>query len=163
MFAPHNADISLCQNHPTHSNPFSMINVSCHCGQISVAVDQRPDYINACNCTLCRKSGAHWAYLPPSGATVHGETIGYSRTDKVEPGAQIHFCPNCGSTTHFVLTPGAVAKFGNTVMGVNMALADERDLAGIERRYPDGRNWQGDGEFGYVRAAEIIAQNPAAD
>ena len=28
-------------------------------------------------------------------------------------------------------------------MGVNMQLADERDLAGIELRYPDGQAWSG--------------------
>ncbi len=40
--------------------------------------------------------------------------------------------------------------------GRNMWLADEKDLAGLELRYPDGQNWSGEGEFGYVRAARII-------
>ena len=43
-------------------------------------------------------------------------------------------------------------------MGVNMWLADERDLAGIEVRYPDGQAWPGIGEFGYVREPRIIGQ-----
>ncbi|MBA4354496.1 MAG: aldehyde-activating protein [Novosphingobium sp.] len=133
-----------------------MLKLSCLCGQIRIEIDQQPEYINACNCALCSKSGAHWAYLDPSGATVHGNTRGYTRTDKADPGAEVHFCTNCGATTHFVLTPSAIAKFGNTMMGVNMRLADDQDLAGVERRYPDGRTWQGEGAFGYVRAAEII-------
>jgi hypothetical protein len=41
-------------------------------------------------------------------------------------------------------------------MGVNMRLADEKDLAGIELRYPDGRAWSGKGGFGYVQEARII-------
>ncbi len=41
-------------------------------------------------------------------------------------------------------------------MGVNMRLADERDLAGIELRYPDGQAWPGEGEFDYVREARIF-------
>jgi len=41
-------------------------------------------------------------------------------------------------------------------MGVNMRLADEKELAGIELRYPDGRTWPGTGDFGYVREARII-------
>lgn len=49
-----------------------------------------------------------------------------------------------------------VARHGNTVTGVNLRLADERDLAGVELRYPDGRAWSGTGEFAYVRPAEII-------
>jgi hypothetical protein len=37
-----------------------------------------------------------------------------------------------------------------------MRLADEKDLAGIELRYPDGRAWAGEGEFAYVRDARIL-------
>ncbi len=51
-----------------------------------------------------------------------------------------------------------MAKFGNTLVGVNMWLADERDLAGVELRYPDGRAWSGAGEFSYVREARILGQ-----
>jgi hypothetical protein len=130
--------------------------VSCLCGQSRVELSKRPDYIHECNCTLCTKSGARWAYFHPSEVGVEGTTSGYSRDDKDDPGAEIRFCAKCGATTHFVLTQSAVAKFGNALMGVNMRLADERDLAGIELRYPDGRAWSGEGEFGYVRGPLIL-------
>ena len=42
------------------------------------------------------------------------------------------------------------------MMGVNMWLADSRDLAGIELRFPDGKSWPGHGEFSYVRKARIL-------
>jgi hypothetical protein len=51
-----------------------------------------------------------------------------------------------------------VSKFGNVQIGVNMRLADEKDLAGIELRYPDGRVWSGSGGFGYVQDPRIIGQ-----
>ena len=41
-------------------------------------------------------------------------------------------------------------------MGVNVRLADEKDLAGLELRYPDGRSWSGEGGFVYLREARII-------
>ena len=85
-----------------------------------------------------------------------GTTKGYSREVKEDPAAEIHFCANCGSTTHFTLTTSAVSKFGNVQMGVNMRLADEKDLAGIELRYPDGRAWSGKGAFGYVQETRVI-------
>lgn len=132
-----------------------MLTLSCLCGQVRLAVPKRPDFINECNCTLCRKSGARWAYLAPSDISVDGETKGYRRTDKDDPAAEIRFCATCGATTHFVLTESAVARFGNTQMGVNMALAEESALAGVELRYPDGLSWSG-GEFGYVREARIL-------
>ena len=96
-----------------------MLKLSCHCGQVRIELDRRPDYIRECNGTLCG-----WAAV----------------------------------TTHFTLTEGAVAKFGNTMMGVNMRLADEGDLAGSELRYPDGRAWPGHRDFGYVREARIIGE-----
>lgn len=135
-----------------------MLNLSCHCGQTRVKIAKQPDHINECNCTLCSKAGARWAYFHPSEVSVEGTTKGYCREDKDDPAAQIQFCPNCGSTTHFTLTENAVAKFGNTLVGVNMWLADERDLAGVELRYPDGRAWSGAGEFSYVREARILGQ-----
>ncbi len=130
----------------------------CLCGQVRIQVPSRPDFINECNCTLCSKSGARWAYFHPDEVVVEGETRGYSRDDKEDAAAEVRFCADCGSTTHFVLTPSAVAKFGNVQMGVNMRLADDRDLAGTELRYPDGRSWSGAGGFTYVQEARIIGQ-----
>ncbi|MEW6435787.1 MAG: aldehyde-activating protein [Pseudomonadota bacterium] len=133
-----------------------MLKLSCLCGQVNVAINKKPDYINECNCTLCSKSGARWGYFHPSEVDVAGATQGYSRDDKADPNAQIHFCRTCGATTHFVLTESAIAKFGNTLMGVNMRLANDSDLAGIELRFPDGRAWPGEGGFNYVQDARII-------
>ncbi|WP_419827341.1 GFA family protein [Sphingomonas sp.] len=140
-----------------------MLRLSCHCGQVRLELATRPDYIHACNCSLCAKSGARWSYLHPCDVTVAGPTNRYSRSDKADPAAEIRFCARCGSTTHFVLTAAAAAKFGNGVAGVNMRLADEDDLAGLELRYPDGRAWSGEGAFGYVREARILGAGAGLD
>lgn len=133
-----------------------MLELSCHCGQVHIRIDQRPDYIHECNCSLCSATGARWGYFHPSQVAVDGATTTYSRRDKPDPNADVHFCPTCGSTTHFTLTEAAAAKFGNTLMGVNMWLADEHDLADIELRYPDGKAWPGEGDFTYVREARVL-------
>lgn len=133
-----------------------MLELSCLCGDVRLTVSKRPDFIHECNCTLCSKSGARWAYLHPSEVEVEGTTAGYSRGDKAEPNADLRFCPTCGATTHFGLTPRAIAQHGNTMMGVNTRLADERDLAGIELRYPDGRGWAGAGPFDFVRPPRLL-------
>ena len=135
-----------------------MLKLSCLCGRIHIGIRKRPDFINECNCTLCSKSGARWAYFHPSEVSVEGSTKGYSREDKDDPAAELQFCPTCGSTTHFTLTSSAVAKFGNIQLGVNVRLADERDLAEIELRFPDGRAWSGKGGFAYVREARIVGR-----
>jgi hypothetical protein len=136
-----------------------MLKLSCHCGQIRIETAKRPDFVNECNCTLCAKTGVRWGYFDPSEVGVEGRTTGYCRDDKDDPNAQVHFCPTCGATTHFTLTASAVSRFGNTMMGVNMRLADERDLAGLELRFPDGEAWSGEGAFGYVRRVRIFGQD----
>lgn len=136
-----------------------MLNLSCHCGRVSLRISKRPDYINACNCSLCRKSGAVWSYFTPFEVAVTGETASYSRSDKTEAAVRVCFCPKCGTTTHFDLTDETVKKIGNTLTGVNMRLADDDTLVGIELRYPDGRAWSGIGEFGYVKNAIILGSD----
>lgn len=136
-----------------------MLQLSCLCGAVRIELTKRPDFINECNCTLCSKSGARWTYFHPSEVGIEGETGQYRRQDKDDPAASLHFCGDCGSTTHFTLTESAVSRFGNVQAGVNMLLADESSLAGIELRYPDGRAWSGDADFGYVREPRILGQD----
>jgi len=135
-----------------------MLKLSCLCGEVRIGVAKRPDFINECNCGLCGKLGARWAYFHPSEVQIEGETKGYRRPDKADPAVEIRFCGNCGATTHFVLTASAIEKFGNVQLGVNARLADETDLAGTELRYPDGRAWSGQGAFDYVQEARVIGQ-----
>jgi hypothetical protein len=135
-----------------------MLKLDCLCRRVQIQAKKLPDFIHACNCSMCAKSGSHWAYFHPSDVSIEGATSSYCREDKDDPAAQIHFCAKCGSTTHFTLTPSAVSKFGNVQMGLNMLLADESELKGIELRYPDGRAWSGSGDFGYVRAARIVGE-----
>ena len=137
--------------------------LSCHCGEIRIELMKRPDFIHACNCSLCTKSGARWGYLHPSEVSVEGVSLAYSRRDKAAPAVEVHFCGICGSTTHFRLTADAIAKHGDSMMGVNMQLADEADLEGMEVRYPDGRAWAGAGDFGYVRLPRLIGAPHAGD
>ena len=139
-----------------------MLNLSCLCGQVRIEVAKRPDFINACNCALCSKSGARWSYFHPSDLSIAGTTRRYRRGDKDDPAAEINFCGSCGSTTHFTMTESAIAKFGNVQAGVNMLLADESDLTGVELRFPDGRAWSGGPDFGYVREARIIGPTMTA-
>ena len=111
-----------------------MLDLSCLCGRGRIELAKRRDFVNACNGTLCSKSGAHWSYFHSSEVWIEGMTRQYCRADKDDPAAEVQFCEKCGSTTHFTLTKNAILKFGNVQLGVNMLLASEQDLAGIELR-----------------------------
>lgn len=118
------------------------MHAECLCGAVRVTIAARPDYINDCNCTLCRKSGGVWGYFPGADVRVEGETAGMVRPDMDEPAVEMRFCPKCGSTTHWVLTRSYQAAHPDTDrVGVNMRLFDPGALIGAELRFPDGLNW----------------------
>jgi len=132
---------------------------TCLCGAVSVTIDARPDFINDCNCSLCRKTGGAWGYFPPASVDAVGDTVSYSRTDKSAPAVDIHSCAVCGATTHWTRTEAFVAQHQmNDMVGVNMRLFDPDDLAGVEVHFPDGKTWTGQGPFGYRRAAIRIGE-----
>lgn len=130
--------------------------LNCNCGAVTLEVTRKPDFIHECNCTLCTSAAARWGYYHPSEVEVGGASAGYRRTDKAAAFAEVHACPICATTTHFVLTDDAIAQHGNTMMGVNMWLAGRAELAGVEVHYPDGLAWNGEGAWDYVREATVL-------
>jgi len=135
------------------------ITARCHGGAVEVTIPDRPDYINDCNCSLCRKSGGIWGYFHPASVDIKGETEHYQRPDISQPAVQVHLCSSCDSTTHWELTEHYVEEVGaNERMGVNMRLFDKGDLIGVELRFPDGKAWNGTDEFNYRRKPQIIGK-----
>ena len=129
----------------------------CLCGAVRVTIDAAPDFINDCNCSLCRKSGGAWGYFQTASVTTEGETESYHRTDRPDPAVEIHTCPRCAMTTHWVLTPSFLAQHeGVDRMGVNMRLFKREDLFGVEVRFPDGAAWSGEGEYTYRQEPMVI-------
>ncbi|VAV93838.1 hypothetical protein MNBD_ALPHA04-1146 [hydrothermal vent metagenome] len=136
------------------------LNAQCHCGNVKIDVSRQPDFIQDCNCSLCAKSGGIWGYFEPADVKVDGRTGSYTRKDYPQPAVEIRFCKFCGSTTHWILTADHIARTGqDDKMGVNMRLFDSADLDGIELRFPDGKNWFGETEFGFRRKAVILGKN----
>jgi len=125
---------------------------SCHCGAVAITVPNRPDYMNACNCTLCWKLGALWGYFPVSEVAFAGEVRSYQRSDM--PGARMtaEYCGSCGATTNWRLTgEGAPDR-----MGINMRLFEPAELIGVEVRYGDRRNHAGVEPRHYYRDPTIF-------
>lgn len=132
----------------------------CLCGAVSVTIDVKPDYINDCNCSLCRKVGGAWGYFPSASVETAGKTCSVARRDKKTPGVEIHSCKVCATTTHWVLTPSFKEQNPSAdLVGVNMRLFDPDDLQGVEVRFPNGKDWAGEGPFEYRRAALTISED----
>jgi hypothetical protein len=131
---------------------------TCHCGAVSLTLTHRPDYINQCNCSLCTKSGALWGYFSAEDVTVEGQTQAYARADLERPAVHVHFCRQCGSTTHFA----PLAPVPQDFRGVNMRLFDPAALAGVELRFPNGRDWDKVLPFGYLRDHAVFSETGAS-
>lgn len=39
-----------------------MIRAACHCGVVRITLDHAPSWVLDCNCSICRRYGALWAY-----------------------------------------------------------------------------------------------------
>ena len=74
------------------------------------------------------------------------------RRDIPDPVVIMHSCTTCYTTTHWTLPE----DFGQDRLGVNIRIFDPADCEGIEARFLDGRNWQGDTEPEYRKPNERI-------
>ena len=47
-----------------------MLTASCHCGAIRLEVSRTPRTLTDCNCSICRRYGALWAYYKATSVRV---------------------------------------------------------------------------------------------
>lgn len=129
---------------------------TCHCRSVTVELPAAPTAVNECRCSLCWRYGALWAYygrgdvlvtvaatVPDSGALNHAGAGRYLRRDDGHAGRlAFHFCAHCGCVTHWWRTAAAAAPGeekpaadpDKEKMGVNMRLAGEKAVEGVERK-----------------------------
>lgn len=106
------------------------ITATCHCGTVTIEVPVAPTQVTSCNCSICRRLGALWAYYDPSEVRVVGETARYRWGDKT---LDIHRCAVCGCATHWSPADPASKR-----MGVNARLMDPEIVAAARVRRVDG-------------------------
>lgn len=124
----------------------------CQCGGVRVRLARLPEYVNDCDCSLCRPLGVLWGYFSLSEIEVEGETAAYVRNDIDNPVLSVHFCKTCGATSHWSPLPSMDVDR----TGVNMRLFEAERLSGIELRFPDGRNWTGEMPYGFRAPASTL-------
>ncbi len=104
-----------------------MIEGSCHCGLVRWRFDGKAaDSATACNCTICRRYGALWAYdFENEGIHVSGPTRAYIRGQMIE----FHFCPTCGCVAFW--RSQHLEAGGRLRIAVNLRLAEPEAVADI--------------------------------
>lgn len=76
--------------------PGAAVAGSCHCGAVGIGVARPPVEIRHCNCGLCRRYGALWAYYPIAEVTLLPDpppTATYAWNGR---NVDFHRCRSCG-------------------------------------------------------------------
>lgn len=113
-----------------------MLSASCHCGTVQLEIDRKPQQLTDCNCSICRRYAALWAYYTRKSVRVACTSPDalavYSWGNRT---VEFHYCAKCGC----VMFHERTKKAGDaTRMGVNARMIDPAALAGVRIRKVDG-------------------------
>lgn len=108
----------------------------CHCGQVRFDVTADLGNVYACNCSICVKRGAVWAFVPTESFALRAGNealVDYQFGKKV-----IHhlFCGQCGVGSF----SRGLAPNGKEMVAVNVRCLDGIDLSALKLTPVDGKN-----------------------
>jgi hypothetical protein len=107
---------------------------TCHCGAIRLHVRQLPRTVTSCNCSICRRYGALWAYYKPTSVTIEAPKDGLSKYSWNRRIRDYYRCKRCGCVTHYTYQ----GRQRNSTIGVNAANFAPPALVGVRIRHLDG-------------------------
>ncbi|KAK4973330.1 hypothetical protein LTR66_011176 [Elasticomyces elasticus] len=112
------------------------IRSSCHCGAITVTVPRLPEYINVCQCTICRRYGAAWGYYHPHQVKI--ETKPNAVTKQYVWGDRnlsFNFCDNCGCVCYWWPIRPPPTDEGEYKIGLNTNNVNPELLRFVDRKF----------------------------
>lgn len=114
-----------------------MLRGTCHCGAAAWTLTGDPGPVTACNCTLCHRYGALWAYdFEGERIAISGTTASFRRPGKSDPALEIVFCPICAGVLAW--RGLRLEEDGRRRMAVNVRLASVEDVAHLPIDHFDG-------------------------
>jgi hypothetical protein len=111
-----------------------MLNVECHCGNLKLLANALPASLTSCNCSICYRLGALWAYFDLQDVEIsRGDkpTMSYSWGEKT---ITYHRCGECGCTTHYT----ASEADGSELIALNCRMAPTSQIHALTVREFDG-------------------------
>ena len=112
----------------------SVISATCHCGAIRIDIPSPPLAATNCNCSICRRLGALWAFYPIDAVHIEcapDATEDYSWAQRTRRFVR---CRHCGCTTHVEPTQ----RTETSKIEVNVRLFDPQALGHFRVRPFDG-------------------------
>ncbi len=111
-----------------------MYEAICHCGNVTLTAAEVPTSVTSCNCSLCSRLGAWWAYYlePEVTIQVSGWPQAAYRWGKER--LSFYHCEICGCTTHYTM----VTDKGENRVAINSRMGPKEVISEIPVRYFDG-------------------------
>lgn len=117
-----------------------MVTATCHCGAVKVHLKRTPKSLTSCNCSICRRYGALWAYVAPKSVQIEAPRGGLAQYAWGSKVRSYFRCKRCGCITHY--------RYRNKTgpgypVAVNARNFDPGLLSGVRIRRLDGaRSWK---------------------
>lgn len=116
-----------------------MLTADCHCGAVRVTVPRKPRTVTDCNCSICRRYGALWAYYKAATVRIQGQRGALRSYVWGRKNLKFVRCATCGCVMFWQrVQPDPQRK-----MGVNARNFDLAVLRTIPVRPLDGATWYG--------------------
>ena len=119
-----------------------MYTTSCHCGAITLQLRRKPRKMTQCNCSVCRRYGALWAYFQRKSITVLTQGDAHQVYSWGNKRFNFFRCATCGCVTHYERTNKR--SDGSDMSAVNLRNIDDPGMvASIPIRLLDGASsWE---------------------
>jgi hypothetical protein len=111
-----------------------MLTATCHCGAVRVHVPRRPASLTNCNCSICRRYGALWAYYKDSEVRLEAGAGGTNEYAWGDRSLKFIRCGQCGCVMQWkTMVPREGAR-----TGVNARNFEPSALGAVRIRLLDG-------------------------
>jgi len=111
-----------------------MIMASCHCGKVRIEVQEFPSSLTECNCSVCHRYGAQWAYFTRDQVKLTANPDSVSAYSWGDHTIEFCHCSACGCLTHYE----SVEKHETSRFAINARMMPPELLASIPIRKFDG-------------------------
>ena len=115
------------------------LTAECHCGNLKLTAPELPTSITRCNCSICDRLGALWAYYDSADVEITIGDLPLHSYAWGEKSIVYHRCGECGCTTHYTSSLPNDSK----LTAINCRMVPAAALRNIPLRDFDGReSWK---------------------
>jgi hypothetical protein len=107
---------------------------SCHCQNVQITIPDIPATVTSCNCSVCRRYGARWAYFTRAEVKLDAVTAPLAFYRWGDCTIDFWHCTKCGCLTHYTsVDEGPGSRFA-----VNARMLPLNTMEALTVRHLDG-------------------------